>query len=147
MQQLPHNYSTSAKGESSGSLSVSCSGLPDISCAPPTQFGGPGDQWSPEDLLLASVSSCLILSFRAIARASKLDWIDIDCKVDGTLDRVERQVKFTELVSHVVLTIDTDTDPEKAGRLVEKAEQSCLISNSLNCPNHLTVEIKVEQLA
>lgn len=147
MQQLPHNYSTSAKGDSSGNLSVSCSGLPDISCAPPVQFGGPGDQWSPEDLLLASVSSCLVLSFKAVARASDLDWVAIDCSVDGVLDRVDRQVKFTELVSKVVLTIDSETDPQKAERLVQKAEQVCLISNSLNCAHHLQVEIKTEQVA
>ena len=36
-----------------------------------------------------------MLGFRAIAQASKLEWVSLRCEVEGTLDRVERVTQFT----------------------------------------------------
>lgn len=141
MQALPHLYSATSQAGQSGCLTLSCDELPDIKCTAPEAFGGPGDEWSPEELLMASVSSCLILSFKAIARASKLEWVDITCHTEGKLDRVDRQTKFIELTSHVKLTVADIETRDKAEKLVHKAEQSCLISNSLNCSAQLQIDI------
>ena len=74
MQDLPHRYNVSASAEAEGNIVLQAENLPQLVSAPPAQFGGPGDQWSPEDLLVASIADCFILTFRAVARASKLDW-------------------------------------------------------------------------
>lgn len=97
--------------------------------------------WSPEDLLMSSVASCTILSFRAIARASKLEWISLNCTSVGTLDRVERRTQFTEIVTRATLTITEGTDRAKAEKLLHKAEDACLISNSLT--SHSTIECTI----
>ena len=55
--------------------------LPPIMAASPPQFGGPPGRWSPETLLVAAVADCYILSFRAIAKATKLPWDAIECAV------------------------------------------------------------------
>ena len=72
MQSLTHQHNVSAVGRSDNSLVVSINNLYDLNVAPPAQFGGRSDQWSPKDLFMSSITSCFILSFRAIARASKL---------------------------------------------------------------------------
>ena len=105
--------------------------------APPTQFGGPGDLWSPEDLLVAAVADGFILTFRAIARASKLEWIDLECATEGKLERVDRVTRFTSFNIQAKLTVDADTDLEKARQLMEKAEANCLITNSFTASVHL----------
>ncbi|WP_412971299.1 OsmC family protein [Glaciecola sp. MF2-115] len=132
MQSLPHQYNVSAVGKSDNSLVVSINNLDDLTVAPPAQFGGPGDQWSPEDLFMSSISSCFILSFRAIARASKLEWTSIECHSEGTLDRVEGKTKFTKVVTTAKLVIAEHEDAENAESLLHKADKSCLVANSLS---------------
>jgi len=144
MQELPHHYTASASAGADDNVLVRAPDLPEIVTAAPAEFGGPGDRWSPESLLMAAVADCFILSFRAIARASKLEWTDIECTATGTLDRVERVTRFTEVQVSATLRIPADTDPEKADRLLHKAEQACLITNSMTASAALTTEVVSE---
>jgi organic hydroperoxide reductase OsmC/OhrA len=143
MQDLPHQYLVSADAKSSGNVTLASNGVPDLASAPPAEFGGPGDQWSPESLLVAAVADCFILSFRAIARASRLEWDALSCSVDGTLDRVDRVTQFTGFEVSATLHVPTGTDEEKARRLLEKAEHACLITNSLKAESHLETTVHV----
>ena len=72
MQEFPHHYVAAASAESEGSVEVTSPGLESLETAGPAEFGGPGDLWSPETLLVAAVADCFILGFRAIARAARL---------------------------------------------------------------------------
>ena len=83
MHPYPHRYTVSASGSPVGNVRVTATGLPDIQTAPPAEFDGPGDVWSPESLLCASIADCFILTFRAIARASKFEWSDLSCRVEA----------------------------------------------------------------
>jgi organic hydroperoxide reductase OsmC/OhrA len=120
---------------------LSSSGVPDLDSAPPAEFGGPGDQWSPETLLVAAIADCFILSFRAVARASHFEWESLTCEVDGTLDKIDRATQFTRFDSTATLTIRPGGDESKATQLLEKAEHVCLISNSLKAETHLETRI------
>jgi organic hydroperoxide reductase OsmC/OhrA len=55
----------------------------------------------------------------------------------GTLDRIDRVTQFTHLDLHAHLLVPAGTDPEQARRALERAERSCLISNSLMATIHL----------
>lgn len=142
MQELPHHYNVSATAADTGSITLSASNVPDISSAPPAEFGGPGDHWSPESLLVAAVADCFILTFRAIARASKLDWTNLACSAEGTLDRVDRVTRFTAVHITATLTVPAGTETEKAEKLLHKAEENCLITNSLNVEPQLTTHVQ-----
>jgi peroxiredoxin-like protein len=137
MQDFPHHYRVVAAADSEGDVSITGDKLEAISSAPPVEFGGPGDRWSPETLLVAAVADCFILSFRAIARASKLSWLSLKCEVDGKLERTEGTTKFTAFVVHATLSVPQDTNADRAHRILEKAEESCLITNSLTASTHL----------
>jgi len=144
MQDLPHHYRVAAKANPEGEVRLSADKLEDIPSAPPAEFGGPGDKWSPESLLVAAVADCFILSFRAIARASKLAWISLECDAEGKLERIERTMKFTELTVYARLVVPPETDEQKARRILEKAEESCLVTNSMTATRHLNAEVRVE---
>lgn len=144
MQEFPHHYNAIATAGPEGDVSLSSTGLEVILSAPPTEFGGPGNRWSPEELLVAAIADCFVLSFRAIARASKLSWRTLDCQVAGTLDRNERTVSFTVFNVEARLVVSPDVDQQKAQRLLEKAEASCLITNSLSGITHLATTVVVE---
>jgi organic hydroperoxide reductase OsmC/OhrA len=143
MQDLPHHYQVAAAANDSGNVTLSSQGVADLDSAPPAEFGGPGDQWSPESLLVAAVADCFVLSFRAIARASRLEWTALNCEVTGTLDRVERATQFTAFAVQATLNVPAGTDAARAERLLEKAEHACLITNSLKADSHLDATVVV----
>ena len=143
MQDYPHHYRVTASAGADANVEVTSPGLASIESAPPAEFGGPGDLWSPETLLAAAVANCFILSFRAIARASKLEWNALTCDVEAVLDRVDRVTKFTEIKERVVLDVPAGTDTDKARRLLEKAEHVCLVTNSLTATTTLEAEVRV----
>lgn len=144
MQDLPHHYVVSASAEGANNVIVSAEGLPDLETAGPAQFGGPGDVWSPEDMLVGSVANCLILSFRAIARTARLEWSTLECEVDGELDKVGKLSQFVAFNIKATLTIPQEEDRKKAGVILEKAEKYCLVSNSLKATPRLDATVIVE---
>ncbi|MCH8134631.1 MAG: OsmC family protein [Proteobacteria bacterium] len=145
MQNLPHHYSVAATSTSAGNVELRSNGLTPIESAAPAEFGGPGDLWSPETLLAAAVADCFILSFRAIAQASKLDWTSLSCDVEGILDRVEKVTRFTEFNLRVVLEVPAGTDEQKAMRILDKAEHACLITNSMTSETNLDAVVRISE--
>ena len=143
MQELPHHYVVTAAAEQGQDVQLASPGLEPIVSAGPAEFGGPGDLWSPETLLVAAVADCYVLSFRAIARAARLDWLNLTCTVEAKLDRVEGKTRFTEIVEKVALEIPDADQAEKARRLLDKAERSCLITNSMTAEVHLEAEVRI----
>jgi peroxiredoxin-like protein len=141
---LPHHYSVTAEGGGEGTVTLQAPRVTAIASAPPEEFDGPGDQWSPETLLLAAVADCFLLSFRAVAAASKFEWISLQCETNGTLDRVDRITRFTEITNTAILRIPAGTRESRARSLLEKAEQVCLISNSLNTTVRLSVSLQTD---
>jgi organic hydroperoxide reductase OsmC/OhrA len=141
MQQLPHRYSVHVTGPDAGNLRVSSSSLPDLVVAAPVEFDGPGDRWSPETLLVAAVGSCLILTFRSIAQASRFDWTSLDCQVEATLDKAEDGRRFTTFAIQADITVPEEGMEERAQKLLEKAEDLCLITNSLRGETRLEVRV------
>src|SRR5215831_13340660 len=95
MRDFPHYYSVAANSAALGDVELTSEGISAIRSASPKEFDGPGDRWSPETLLVGAVADCLILTFRAVARASRLAWTSLECDVVGTLDRPERVTQFT----------------------------------------------------
>lgn len=144
MHNLPHHYIIKVNGTPNGNLTASADNLPNLDVSPPQQFGGPGDIWSPEDLLMAAVANCLVLSFRMIASASKLQWKSIECISQGELNQVDGRMLFTKIVSNVKLVILSEDDLELAEKLLHKAEDTCLISNSLSAELALDCEIVID---
>lgn len=141
MQDFPHFYQVSASGGPEGEVSLGCEGIESIASAAPVQFGGPGDRWSPEELLVAAVADCFILTFRALASYSKLPWTSLDCDAQGKLERADGKPRFTEFSLRVRLVIPADADEERARGIAEKSEQNCLVTNSLSAATQLQIEI------
>lgn len=141
MHPYPHHYRTSAAATADSTVRIASPGLPELETTAPPEFGGPKGNWSPETLLVAAVADCFILTFRAIATASKLEWLDLSCEADGTLDRVEGVTRFTRFHLRARLTLPDGVDPEKAEKILHKSEAVCLVTRSLNAEVHLDTDI------
>lgn len=141
MHPFPHHYQVRVRATPEAPLELSGEQLPAIASLPPPQFGGPGGYWSPETLLIAALGDCVLLTFRAIAKASKLEWREAGAEVEGVLERIDGSSRFTQVRLRVRLVIPAGGDAQRARLLMEKAEKSCLISNSLNATRHLECEV------
>lgn len=118
-----------------------------INFAAPPEFGGEPGLWTPEHLLLASVSTCFVATLRAVAEASKLELEGIEVLIEGMIEKLEGGFKFTRIVLRPAVTIAREEDRERVGRLLEKAERLCLVSRSLNCAIVLEPKITAVQFA
>ncbi len=142
MKDLPHHYPVRAEMAAEGPVRLASPGVDDLESAPPAEFGGPGDRWSPETLFVASVADCFLLTFRAVARGSKLPWTSLRCHAEGVLDKAEGGMRFTGIELRAELVVPEGTDPDRCERLLQKAEKGCLVSRSLSCPVRLVSELR-----
>lgn len=131
MKPLPHRYNVRILGGPSGHAVLESAGVPDLRTAPPLEFDGPGDAWSPEQLLLGAVASCYLLTFRALARASKIEVVSLTIAGEGVVDRADGVMRFTDIVLRPRLTIAAGADRARVERALEKAKRGCLVSASL----------------
>ena len=118
-----------------------------LEVATPPEFpkGIPGI-WSPEHLFTASVSSCLMTTFLAIAENSKLEFDSFECNSKGKLEQVNGKFQMTEITLYPVVTVHEESQKERAMRVLQKAEVNCLISNSIKSKVTMEPEVRVLNL-
>lgn len=119
-----------------------------IAVATPPPFpNGIEEIWSPEHLFTASVNSCFMTTFLAIAENSKLEFISFDCAAKGKLEQVEGKFLMTEIILEPTIVITKETDKDRAERVIQKSEAACLISNSIKSKVTLVTTIKFNTIA
>jgi peroxiredoxin-like protein len=143
MKPLPHRYDARLTGGPAGYATLSVAGVPDLRAAPPLDFDGPGDAWSPEHLLLAAVETCFLFTLRAVAQASRIEFTSLELSAEGTVDRHDGGMRFTEILLRPRLGLPADADKSRALRAMEKAEKACLVTASLSVPVRLEPEITI----
>jgi peroxiredoxin-like protein len=134
MTPLPHVYEVRLQGGPSGYGDVTANGLPLLTTAPPPEFNGPGDAWSPEHLLLAAVESCFLFTLRAVARAAKIEFTRLEVETAGTVDRQGGVTRFIEIVLRPTISVETGSSRDRVLDALAKTERACLISASLSTP-------------
>jgi peroxiredoxin-like protein len=119
-----------------------------VEVATPPEFdGGMAGVWSPEHLFVASVSSCLMTTFLAIAKYSKLEYLAFTAAATGKLEKVDGSFMISEIELRPVLEINDAKNEAKGIRIIEKAEAACLISNSIKTNIVLSPQVIVRNTA
>ena len=138
---LPYYYETEVEWTNQRMGELEAPGLATLQVASPPEFQGHEGVWTPEHYFVASVNSCFMTTFLAIANLSKLEFTSFDSKATGKLDKVEGAgYQMIEIVLRPKLIIRYAKDLERAHRLLEKAEKNCLISNSIKTQVRLELE-------
>ena len=116
--------------------------LPRLLVDAPPEFKGHDGVWTPEHLFVASVNTCFMTTFLAIAENSKLEFVSFSADARGKLEKLEgRGFIMTEVVLRPKLLISHARDAARASRILEKAEKHCLISNSIKTETRLQPEV------
>jgi peroxiredoxin-like protein len=116
--------------------------LPTLHVDAPPEFKGHDGAWTPEHLFVASVNSCFMTTFLAIAENSKLEFTSFKADARGKLEKLEGQGwVMTEITLHPQLVVSHARDAERASRILQKAERGCLISNSVKSQIRMEPEV------
>ncbi|MBX2888026.1 MAG: OsmC family protein [Ferruginibacter sp.] len=130
----PHYYEVNVKWKEGRKGELSSPILNEtIECATPPEFsGGIPNVWSPEHLYAASINSCYMATFLAIAENYKLAFNSFYCSTKIKLELNEGKYLITEaeLTPEVILT-HPETDTEKTNKILEKSKAHCLVTNSM----------------
>ena len=105
-------------------------GKPDMEISPPAEFGGPEGVLTPEDLFIASLNSCLMLTFLSICRTSRIKITSYSSEAVGMIEKSNNKHAFTGINISVDIKAE-GADRQKLGRLLDIAEKNCIISNSI----------------
>lgn len=95
-------------------------------------FRGDPRRLNPELLLVASASSCQLLSFLAVAARARVDVVEYHDDAEGVMPEAERPVRITRIVLRPRITVRGDADPSRLAHLVDVAHRECFIANSLH---------------
>ncbi len=137
-----YTYHTAVKWTEQRKGVVSCAGKPDIQVATPPEFKGHEGIWSPEDLFVGSVNTCVMMTFLAMAERAGLAFTSYESAAEGKLELVEGKLQFTAVTLKPTITLPASADAAKAKELIEKAEANCLISNSMKAKVSLEPTIR-----
>jgi peroxiredoxin-like protein len=141
-----HEYRVEAIGAGGRNGVVHAEGiLPAISFSPPQEFLGETGRWTPEHFLVAAVASCFVSTFEGMAQNSHFDFGSLRLAAEGVLANENGSWRFTEIRLRPVVTVQKEENHDRAVRLLEKAEKSCLIARSLQCKVVLFPAVKIEE--
>jgi organic hydroperoxide reductase OsmC/OhrA len=122
---------------------LSAAGRPNIVVGSPPEFKGEPDVWAPEELLVGSLNTCMMLTFLTLAQRQGLTPVGYESEAEGLLDNVEGKYHITEVTIRPRVTLKSETELELARKSMESVDAHCFIANSINARITLTPEFVV----
>lgn len=126
---------TSAYRNYTRNFDLAATGKPPILGSSDAAFRGDRSRWNPEDLLVASLSSCHMLWYLHLCAEAGIVCSKYRDDATGTMmETLDGGGHFVEVVLHPAITIRASDDADRAHALHERAHHLCYIANSVNFP-------------
>jgi len=117
------------------SYAVNIAGKTTIAGSADPAFRGDPSCHNPEDMLVASVSSCHMLWYLHLCSVSGVTVTSYVDTAEGIMEEdAQGSGRFTKIILRPTIKITTDSDKKIAEMAHVKANEMCFIANSLNCP-------------
>ena len=132
----------------SRSHEISVKGKPIIVGSSDPNFNGDAQRYNPEEMLVASLSSCHMLWYLHLCSQAKIVVTDYTDQASGKMvETADGGGHFSEVVLKPKVVMSKDSDLEKAHELHHKAHELCFIANSVNFPVLTKAEISFEKFS
>ena len=113
---------------------ITAEGKPDIAGSSDRVFHGDPARWNPEELLLAALSQCHMLSYLHVATLHGIVVEEYTDAATGTMEQTDNGGgHFTSATLRPVVTISAG-DPAVALAIHHEASEKCFIAASVNFP-------------
>lgn len=113
---------------------VSAGGKADILASADVPFRGDADRWNPEELLVAALAQCHMLSYLHSAVNHGVVVTDYRDTALGVMEQVGQGGRFTSVVLHPVVTVADQSMVETALAIHAEASANCFIAASVGFP-------------
>ncbi|MFC6357363.1 OsmC family protein [Luethyella okanaganae] len=98
-------------------------------------FHGDRDRWNPEELLLAALSQCHMLSYLHVAASNRVVVVGYSDDAVGTMETgLDGGGRFTTATLRPLVVVAAESMVELAGSLHAEAARKCFIAASVNFP-------------
>lgn len=109
----------------------------------PPEMDGPGEGTNPDEMLLGAAATCYIITLAAMIERADLPLLEMDLESEGVVDVTKGVITYQKIIHRPrVLLQETASAAahQKLEKLIEKAEQSCMISRALKGNVAVTAE-------
>jgi organic hydroperoxide reductase OsmC/OhrA len=120
------------------SIQVTFTGRPALDLSSPPEFQGSAERVSPEELFVASLATCQMLTYLALAARKGIVVTGYHDEAEGELALKDGHLRFTNVTLHPAITIASGADQQAAQALIEHAHRDCFIGNSVT--SHVAIE-------
>lgn len=132
MVDYPVDFKAKAKGSSRESgWEVSTSEGLETEMTTPEEFGGDSENPSPEDLFTASLTSCILATFKITAERKNLEYEKIEVECDASLERDDKEGRPVMKEAKVDILVEKVSDKELAREVGQISDKNCFIHNSV----------------
>jgi organic hydroperoxide reductase OsmC/OhrA len=108
---------------------------PAIPCSSDPSFRGDAARWNPEELLVASLSSCHKLWYLHLCAVAGIVVVDYVDRAEGFMEETpDGSGRFVRAILRPQVTVAIGTDIAKAREIHAEAHAKCFIANSVNFP-------------
>lgn len=123
-------------------------GKPELVGSADPMFKGDGAVYNPEDLFVAALSSCHLLSYLALCARTKINVVAYEDHASGTLVLTPNGGGMFESVTlRPIVTLAPGSDEKKAMELHEQVHDLCFIAASVKVPILHEPVVRVEGAA
>ena len=117
------------------------SGISEAEIGPPPEYGGSPNSLNPEEMLVASVNSCIMLVFFHFVKKSNVEVVSYYSDAEGKVEKTKNGLRFTNVQVEAKVRLGNAGSTQKIQEIAQFAEKYCLVSNALTCPVNYNVQI------
>lgn len=137
-------FRNTVKWDEGKKATLSTQNNPEIEISTPPEFNGPQGYWSPEELFLASINTCIMTTFLYFVEKFSASFLTYESRIEGEVNLRGGRLLFTSITVRPEIRVPDKTQEQRIAELVQKSEKYCLISSSVETEIKVLPEIKTD---
>jgi len=147
IQRKSFTYRTFTEWVGGKAATFSSVGKPTFRVASPPEFRGEKNVWTPEDLFVGAIETCLLMTFAAIAQKQELAIDAYYSEATGLLEFVDGKYRFTRVTVKPTIIVAEQDAVEAALEAIRRAHRDCLVANSVAAEVVVDPDIRLRHAA
>jgi len=137
-------YHTRVKWTGGRAGMLSSEGKPDVKVGSPPEFRGEAGVWTPEDMFLASVETCTLMTFAAFSERLKIPVVSYESSAEGLLEFVDGGYQFTRITLRPIVRVSSPEAVAQARKTLDDAHHACMVSRSVKSEIVLEADVRAD---
>jgi organic hydroperoxide reductase OsmC/OhrA len=92
---------------------------------------GVSGAWTPEDMFVASVELCHMVTFMSYARARMIPVVSYRSHANGVLEYLDDDFRFTRIVIFPTIEVEGSVAETEVHAILRETQKHCLVANSI----------------